>query len=103
MKPNLQKALENLKAATELTPSDGEIWYNYGLALEKDDQLELALESYLRAEEHGTTKDIDTLIRNAGAKLMKRNSNLPPTQAESETPVDPQGTQIDFGPTGLGR
>lgn len=102
-KPDLRKALEHLKAATELSPEDGQIRYNYGLALEKDDQLELALENYLRAEELGTTKDIDTLIRNAGAKLLKRNSALPPTEAEIAAKVEPMGTQVDYGPTGLGR
>lgn len=103
-KPDLQKALEHLKAASELTADDGEIKYNYGLALEKDGQIELALENYLRAEELGVVKNIDTLIRNAGAKLLKRNSEFPPTKEELESlKVEPMGTQVDYGPSGTGR
>lgn len=101
--PDLSKALDNLKAASELSPEDGEIKYNYALALEKDDQIELALEYYLRAEELGVTKNIDTLIRNAGAKLLKRNNELPPTEAELEAQFEPAGTQVDYGPSGKGR
>lgn len=102
---NLQKALEHLKAASELSPDDGEIRHNYGLALEKDDQIELALENYLRAEELGVQKDINTLITNAGAKLLKRNSEYPPTKEELEAlkDIEPMGTQVDYGPSGTGR
>lgn len=103
-KPDLKKALEHLKAASELSPDDGEIKYNYGLALEKDDQIELALENYLRAEELGVKKNIDALIRNAGAKLLKRNSEYPPTEEELEgLKEEPMGTQVDYGPSGTGR
>lgn len=108
-KPDLQAALSHLSAASKLSPEDGEIRYNYGLALEKDNQIELALENYLRAEELGVKKNIDTLIRNAGAKLLKRNSEYPPTKEELEalkaegSKIEPMGTQVDYGTSGNGR
>lgn len=98
--------MKHLRSASELSPNDGEVRYNFGLALEKDGQLELALENYLRAEELGVDKDISTLIRNAGAKLLKRNSAFPPTQEELEALKEDEksmGTQVDYGPHGNGR
>lgn len=95
--PNLKLALEHFKAASELSPDDGEIKYNYGLALEKDDQLELALENYLRAEELGVKKNIDALIRNAGGKLMKQKSELPPSPEELAAEAEPMPTVVDYG------
>lgn len=106
LQPDLKQALKHLRSASELSPNDGEVRYNFGLALEKDGQLELALENYLRAEELGVDKDISTLIRNAGAKLLKRNSAFPPTQEELEALKEDEksmGTQVDYGPHGNGR
>lgn len=104
-KPDLQAALCHLKAAVALRPSDGEVRYNYAVALERADEIELALENYLRAEELGVKKNIDQLIRNAGAKLVKRNSQLPPTpqemldsaklKADAQEEIEPRGTIVD--------
>lgn len=72
--------------------------------------MELALENYLRAEELGVGKNVDVLIRNAGAKLLKRNSAYPPTEQELDALKEqgdvaeaPMGTQVDYGPSGTGR
>ena len=117
-KPDLPQALSHLKAATELRPADGEVRYNYAIALERNDEIELALENYLRAEELGVRKNIDQLIRNAGAKLVKRNADLPPSPQEMfdeakaksgadsgqhTDDVEPMGTIVDRGVRGDGR
>lgn len=102
VKPDLKCAIGHLEAAAKLSPDDGEIKYNYAIALEKDNQLELALENYLRAEELGVKKNIDALIRNAGGKLMRQKSELPMTQEEKEEATEsdedlkPRGTQFEY-------
>ncbi|BFZ55118.1 hypothetical protein PYCC9005_002157 [Savitreella phatthalungensis] len=98
VEPSLGSAIDHLRHASELKPGDGEIHYNYGLALERDGQLELALENYLRAEELGIKKSVDTLIRNVGAKLIKRNSTLPISPQEVFENAKARAEAIDHRP-----
>lgn len=117
-KQDTSKASSHLAEAVQLTPEDGEIRYNYGLVLEKQDELQLALENYLRAEELGVLKDepsrMETLIRNVSAKLLARNKEIPETpeevearrmldEAKAKADAGGMGTQVDWGKHGDGR
>ncbi|ORY87897.1 hypothetical protein BCR37DRAFT_390405 [Protomyces lactucae-debilis] len=117
-KQDAAKASSHLAEAVKLTPEDGEIRYNYGLVLEKQDELQLALENYLRAEEAGVLKEdpskMETLIRNVSAKLLARNKDIPESEQEIEArrmldeakekaDAGGMGTQVDWGKHGDGR
>ncbi|PLW51915.1 hypothetical protein PCASD_00834 [Puccinia coronata f. sp. avenae] len=69
--PEPFKALEHLKKAVELDPTDGEICFNLGAVNEANDHLADALAEYTRARQLGV-KRAEQNIRNVGAKLLRK-------------------------------
>lgn len=69
--PEPFKALEHLKKAVELDPTDGEICFNLGAVNEANDNLADALAEYTRARQLGV-KRAEQNIRNVGAKLLRK-------------------------------
>ncbi|OAV93050.1 hypothetical protein PTTG_02846 [Puccinia triticina 1-1 BBBD Race 1] len=69
--PEPFKALEHLKKAVELDPTDGEICFNLGAVNEANDHLADALAEYTRARQLGVER-AEQNIRNVGAKLLRK-------------------------------
>lgn len=69
--PQPFKALEHLKKAVELDPTDGEIRFNLGAVNEANEHLAEALAEYNQARQLGVTR-AEQNIRNVGAKLLRK-------------------------------
>ncbi|CAH7682193.1 hypothetical protein PPACK8108_LOCUS14956, partial [Phakopsora pachyrhizi] len=69
--PEPHKALENLKKAVDLDPTDGEIRFNLAAVNEANGHLEDALAEYKQALQLGITRAQQN-IRNVGAKLLRK-------------------------------
>lgn len=69
--PQPFKALEHLKKAVELDPTDGEIRFNLGAVNEANHHLTDALAEYTQARQLGV-KRAEQNIRNVGAKLLRQ-------------------------------
>ncbi|MBW0491062.1 hypothetical protein O181_030777 [Austropuccinia psidii MF-1] len=83
--PQPFKALDHLKKAVELDPTDGEIRFNLGAVNEANGHLNDALAEYNKARQLGV-KRAEQNIRNVGAKLLRKRlteeKNMTPKKDE---------------------
>ena len=67
---NIKKAIKFYEQAADISPDDGQIHFNLGVAYEKNGQLDKALSSYREARDYGV-EEAGKYFRNVAAKQLK--------------------------------
>lgn len=67
--PRPDLAVSHLQSAVQLSPTDGESWFNLGAVLEACERLEESAKAYEKAQEQGVERATENL-RNVGGKIL---------------------------------